>query len=278
MATPAAPNGWNGPAAGVTALVLLGLLAWGPLRSPLTVRSGDWRAHDAAVDMAKVPFGPRSAVIGLEGEVTALKYMQAAEGLGAGALPIAADDPAQRRAVLAAALAAGQPAYLTRELEGIAASYSFSGEGPLVRVWPRGAAEVPAPGQVLDLAFDDGRLLLQGYDLQRLDFAGGPALRLHLYWQPTAALPRPLKVSLRVLGPDGAPLTYADGTPAVSDEFPLRHVAPTTTWLPGETLRDVYTLYLPPAALTGPATLQLILYDAETIAEKGRWETALPGP
>ena len=64
--------------------------------------------------------------------------------------------------------------------------------------------------------------------------------------------------------------------PATLDEFPLRQVAPTTTWLPGETVRDVYTLYLPPAAQAKPATLQVILYDAETLAEVGRWETALP--
>jgi hypothetical protein len=123
---------------------------------------------------------------------------------------------------------------------------------------------------------DGGRLVLQGTDLQRLEWAGGPALRANLYWQPAAELPRPLKVSLRLLGPDGAPLAYADGTPATLDAFPLRGVAPTTAWVPGETVRDVYTLYLPPAALSAPTTLQIILYDAETVAEVGRWETELP--
>ncbi len=70
-------------------------------------RSGDWRTHDYAVDMAKVPFPPGSTVIGLEGEVTALKYMQAAEGLGTNATPVAADDPQRRREVLAQAVAVG---------------------------------------------------------------------------------------------------------------------------------------------------------------------------
>ncbi len=265
-------------AGGVTVVALLLLLAWNPGRGPAVNRSGDWRAHDYAVDMAKVPFSPGSTVIGLEGEVTALKYMQAAEGLGTNATPVAADDPQRRREVLAQAVASGSSAYLTRELEGISEEYSFNGDGPLVRVWPRGTAQVGAPQNPLDVPMDDGRLLLQGYDLQRLDWAGGPALRTNLYWQPTTALPQTLKVSLRLLDAAGNPLTYPDGSPAALDEYPLRQVAPTTTWQPGEIVRDVYTLYLPPGVQSQPLTLQVILYDAETVAEVGRWETALPAP
>jgi hypothetical protein len=226
--------------------------------------------------MAKVPFPPNSTVIGLEGEVTALKYMQAAEGLGANATPLAADDPQRRREVLAQSVASGSATYLTRELDGIVRSYSFSGDGPLVRAWPRGTVQAGHPQNPLDRAMDQGRLLLEGYDLQRLDWAGGPALRVNLYWRPTVELPRALKVSLRLLDAGGNPLLYPDGTPATVDEFPLRQVAPTTTWLPGETVRDVYTLYVPPAAEAQPTTLQVILYDAETVAEVGRWEAPLP--
>jgi hypothetical protein len=262
--------------AGLVALALLVLLVWGPDRGPVVDRSQDWRAHDYAVDMAKVPFPAGSTVIGLEGEVTALSYMQAAEGLGGNATPLAADDPQRRREVLAQSVTAGSATYVTRELEGIARDYSFSGDGPLVRAWPRGTAQAGDPQNPLDLAMDEGRLLLEGYDLQRLDWAGGPALRVNLYWRPTAELPRSLKVSLRLLDAGGHPLTYPDGTRATLDEFPLRQVAPTTTWLPGETLRDVYTLYLPPAAFAQPATLQVIVYDAETTAEVGRWETGVP--
>jgi hypothetical protein len=264
---------WPG---GIIVVTLLLLLAWNPGRGPAVNRSGDWRAHDYAVDMAKVPFPPGSTVIGLEGEVTALKYMQAAEGLGTNATPVAADDPQRRRENLARAIAAGSPAYLTRELEGIAQEYSFGSDGPLVRAWPRGTAQVGEPQNLLDVPMDDGRLLLKGYNLQWLDWAGGPALRTNLYWQPTAALPRVLKVSLRLLDANGNPVTYPGGAPATIDQFPLRQVAPTTTWLPGETVRDVYTLYLPPAGEVQPSTLQLILYDAETVAEVGRWEAALP--
>ncbi len=137
-------------------------------------------------------------------------------------------------------------------------------------------AQAGEPQNSLDVPMDEGRLVLKGYDLRRLDWAGGPALRANLYWQPTAALPRVLKVSLRLLDATGTPFTYPDGSPATLDEYPLRQVAPTTTWVPGETVRDVYTLYLPPAALKQPGTLQVIVYDAETVEEVGRWETALP--
>jgi hypothetical protein len=280
LARRAAPGGAGDAGGWALIVALIALLLWNPGRGPLANRSDDWAAHDYAVDMATVPFEPGSTVIGLEGEVTALKYMQAAEGLGTAATPVAADDPARRRETLAAAVASGAPAFLTRELEGIAAPgaaapYSFSGEGPLVRVWPRGEAQAGTPQHTLAVPMDEGRLLLTGYDLQRLDWAGGPTLRVSLYWQPSSDLPRVLKVSLRLLDPNGKPLGYADGAPAVLDQFPLRQVAPTTTWLPGETLRDVYTLPLLPTAHAEPSTLQLIVYDAETVAEVGRWEVPL---
>jgi hypothetical protein len=264
------------PAHPLIVFLLLLLLVWNPGRGAPVNRSGDWAVHDYAVDMAKVAFPPGAVVLGLEGEVTALKYMQAAEGLGTNAAPVAADDPARRAALLAEAVAGGAPAYLTRDLEGIATAYSFSGEGPLVRAWPRGTAQVGAPQHALGLAMAGGDLRLEGYDLQRLEWAGGPALRLNLYWRPTAAPAQTFKTSIRLLGADGAPLTYTDGAPAVFDQFPLRQVAPTNTWLPGELVRDAYAFYLPPGAEGG--TLQVILYDAETLAEAGRWEAAIGAP
>jgi hypothetical protein len=143
-------------------------------------------------------------------------------------------------------------------------------------VWPRGKAQVEDPPARLDLALDKGRMLLEGYALERLDWAGGPSLRVALYWRPSVAPPRPLKVSLRLVDADGNPLLDEAGTPATLDEFPLRRVAPTTAWVAGERVRDVYTLALPAAALEGGAALQVILYDAETADEVGRWAAPLP--
>ena len=261
-----------------SAFVLLLLLAGGG-RGAAVNRSDDWAVHDYAVDMAKVAFLPGSRVIGIEGEITALKYMQQAERLGLAAIGVVANDPAVRRAALSAALDARAPAYLTRELEGIASDYSFTGEGPLVRVWPRGEVVEQTPSIRSDLTVLGGRLRLEGYDRQRLDWAGGPVARLTLYWRPTAVLDRDLKVSLRVVDAVGAPLVRADGIDAVIDAGPLRQVAATTTWAPGVQVRDVHEIALPESA-TRPgdaaARLLLIIYDAANLEEVGRMETSLP--
>jgi hypothetical protein len=171
-------------------------------------------------------------------------------------------------------VAAGAPAYLTRELEGIADAYSFSGAGPLVRVWPRGEAEAGAPGRTLGLDLLDGAATITGYDLQQLDWAGGPVARLTLYWLPAAPITQTLKVSVRLVQPDGAPLRWPNGAPAVEDRFPLRQIALTTAWLPGETVRDVHEIALPPA-IPADARLQVILYAADTLAEVGRFEVVM---
>ena len=62
--------GWSA-AAGLAAVLLLLV---DPGRGAPVDRSHDWAAHDYAVDMAKVNFAPGSRVIGLEGEMTALRY------------------------------------------------------------------------------------------------------------------------------------------------------------------------------------------------------------
>jgi hypothetical protein len=258
---------------GLTAVVVLAL---GPGRGPWVNRSQEWATHDYAVDMAKVDFPAGSRVIGLEGEMTALKYMQQAEGMGRNAIPVVADDPAQRRLALHEAVNAGAAVYLTRELEGIDSQYSFSGDGPLVRVWPRGQAVAGTPQIAPGTSMLEGQLVIDGYDAQILEWAGGPALRVALYWRPLTPITQTLKVSLRLLGADGAPLTNPDGSLAVEDQLPLRQIAPTSTWVPGERVRDVYELHLPPSAFAGSSSLQIIVYDAVTLAETGRLAIPLP--
>lgn len=278
--TIAQPKRANAPARLAThvlapALVLGGLLLGVGGRGPAVDRSHTWDAHDRAVAMAKVDFPPESRVVGLEGEITALRYMQAAERLVPNATGVVADNADRRRAVVEALVQEGYPVYLTRELPGIEARYSFSGEGPLVRVWPMGAAQPEPPLRPLDVPFADGALLLTGADLDVLNEAGGPSLRVAFYWQPQQPLDERYKLSLRVLG------THEELTRA--DLFPLHQVAYTEQWLPGVTVRDVHTLRLPFAPQNGgesmaqtPLTLQVILYAAESLEEAGRWEVSIP--
>jgi len=238
-------------------------------RGPLVNRSQEWAVHDYAVALAKVDFPPQSRVIALEGQATALTYMQAAEGWAQNAQPVIADTPAARQAAVDAAVGQGYPTYITQEIEGIAERYSFSGQGPLVRVWPRGEAQIGAPRTALSQDFADGTLTLIGYDLDQLAEAGGPTLRVALYWRPTAVLARVYKLSLRLVDSRGASVAWPDGRPVVEDRYPLRLAAPTTSWLPGETLRDVHYIPVPAAALSSATHLRIILYDAESIAEAG---------
>lgn len=264
-----------GGAAAVAAMIALVLAVAVPgLRSfAQNDRSRDWAAHDAAVALASVDFPPGSRVIGLEGEVTALKYMQAARGLGVGAEAVAADDEEARRTLIHDGVAAGLPVYITRELAGIERDYSFGGDGALVRVWPRGAAAPPTPQHPLDEEFAGGALRLTGYDLAPLPGTGRPAAQLALYWLPVQPLTQTLKLSLRVLDADGQVASLPAGGPAQQDLFPLRMVATTPAWLPGEVVRDVYQIPLPDN--DAGARVQLIVYDAATLAEAGRWKVAL---
>ena len=120
----------------------------------------------------------------------------------------------------------------------------------------------------------DGRLRLEGYEVRVLDLPGGPVLELALGWLPVESVGRTIKVSLRPQDADGAPLIDASGQPLVADRFPILQVAPSTVWLPGELVRDVHHLHLPGAAI--PATVQVIVYDAETVDELGRFDLPVP--
>jgi hypothetical protein len=211
--------------------------------------------------MAKVDFPPDSRVIALEGQATALKYMQLAEGLGLNARPVVADTPEVRQAAVATAMAQGYPTYITQEIEGIAEQYSFSGEGPLVRVWPRGQARVGVPRHALSQNMADGALQLIGYDLAWLAEAGGPTVRVAFYWRPTTAITQVYKLSLRLLNGDQVILQ--------EDRYPLRLAAPTSSWLPGETIRDVHYLKVPISATAQTTQLRVILYDEATVTEAG---------
>lgn len=260
---------------GQAALVILLALGVGG-RGPGVNRHANWSKHDAARLMAGVPFPPGSLILGIEGEMTAVRYMQAAEGLGRNATPAPYNDPDTRRAAVDAALAAGRPVYLTRELPGLAERYSFSGEGPLVRVWPRGGVQFAPPRHPLDIALADGALRLVGYDARYSPVTAQPWLAVALDWQPQAPLASVFKVSFRLLDAAGAPLVWPDGRAAVEDRFPIHQMAPAPQWAVGDVVRDSQLLPVPPAQAAALDRLLIIVYDSTTVAEWGRAELPLP--
>lgn len=272
--------------------VLLVVMPFG--RAPLINRHDMWKYHDRARRLAQANFPPNSQVIGLEGEMTALRYMQAAEALGINAIPITANDPAHRRALVENAVTSGTPVYLTREVEGIADSYSFSGDATLVRVWPRGQSQtaLSAGAEVVPgmepialnppLLLDEGRVQIEAYSLRPLSGLAQPAQELTLFWRVNAPTDKVLKLSLRHQDSTGTPYEWpADQTQAsraaIEDHFPLRGVVPIPTWLPGELIQDVHTLQLPPtiplvSLQAKSAILLVIIYDSATALEEGRIE------
>ena len=116
--------------------------------------------------------------------------------------------------------------------------------------------------QSLDLAFEPGITLVEGDWQGRLSptKAGRPAL-VTLRWRADGPTERPLKVSLRLRGADGATLAQDDRV-LLND----RHLR-TTSWQPGDTALAVYTLALPPEP--GRYSLTLVLYDEETLSAVG---------
>ncbi len=228
-------------------------------------RSQDWEAHKYALSLASVDFPPDSRVVGLRGQMTALQFMQTSAGMAANVQAVPLDNPDERRAFVETSVAAGLPVYLTQEVAGIENGYSFSGEGVLVRVWPRGEAQPGPPTHPLDTLLADGQLRLSGYDLALLDQPGEAVMEVAFYWQPTLQLSQRLKLSLRLLDSNGE-------TIGAEDRYPLRQVASTTAWLPGEIVRDVHLIPF----LSGAVGLLVIVYDEATAAEVGR--VTLPVP
>jgi hypothetical protein len=274
------------PTATFLSVVLIALLLVPLVLYPIPNRHDEWSAHDHARRMAQANFPPNSHVIGLEGEMTALRYMQAAEGLADNASMTNANDPAERRALVESLMATGVPVYLTREVEGIEGEYSFSGDADLVRVWPRGESQITLPnsepGQSsFPLLLDNGNIQIEGCTLRPIEGLAQPAQELTLYWRALAPTAKVLKVSMRLLDESGTPYRWPDGREAVDDRYPLHQVALTPNWQPGELIQDVYTIQLPPDLLDDlrddsqnkSPTLLVIIYDNATTLEEGRIET-----
>ena len=83
-----------------------------------------WGVYDYGADII-VPIAPDGQVIGLLGETTLVRYFRDVLGERPDFEVVAADAEAVRFAAVDAALAAGKPVYLTRDLPGAADRYSL---------------------------------------------------------------------------------------------------------------------------------------------------------
>ncbi len=255
----------------LTVLVLFGV--WG--RGAAVDRSDNWAAHQYAYLLADSGYPSGSRVIGIEGEMTAIRYMQASEGLAAAVTTQTADDPAVRAKAVSSSIAQGTPTFITRELSEISTQYTFSSLGEAVQVWPRGQAQVQPVANTLKMDVIPDALRLHGYELVVRDVPGGQVIEVTLGWLPTKRIDEVVKVSLRLIHDDGSPVLDADGIPVVVDEFPVRQAALSTDWAQDQLIRDTHTMTMPSA--DDPLSLLVILYDAETAQELARFEAPVEG-
>jgi hypothetical protein len=82
--------------------------------------------------------------------------------------------------------------------------------------------------------------------------------QIALYWRATAPLNHNYTISVRPLV-DGQPIEVG-GQPLLQDHQPVWGVYPTGRWQPGEIVRDIYALSLPPEV--GPDEVQIVIYRA----------------
>ncbi len=101
--------------------------------------------------------------------------------------------------------------------------------------------------------FADGIDLL-GYDLAQGEMAGQPVLNVALYWQARQAPTQDYTVFVQLLDANGKFVTGFDNPPC-------HRTCPTTSWQPGEFLRDEYQLPLAAVDRTQGYQLQIGLYD-----------------
>jgi hypothetical protein len=222
-------------------------------------RSRQWDTYEYGQDiLEQTSSGGR--IVGLLGETTLVRYFRDVLGRRPDVQVTPADAEAARYDAVDRALAGGEAVYLTRDLPGAGARYSLDAAGPLIAVSPK-ATPGPAPtGQPLGAG-----ILLADSRTEVRETHAGPTVRLHLAWAATGPITEELKVSARLLDPSGEVL-------AANDRTPVHFAYPTTAWVAGETVDDVYDLPVPATAPPGPYGLLVILYRAVDASEVGRVE------
>ena len=223
-----------------------------------------WGVHDYGLDML-ASAAPDGRAVGLLGEMTLIRYFQFDRDMAPGVETVPADDEGQRLEAIAQSVAEGRATYATRPLTGLPERFSLSAWGALIRVWPAGQSQPPAPAHPLDEEPMLG-VKLVGWDAMLREPRSGPSLRALLWWR-VDAVPVDFKVSARLIRPDGSLI-------AQQDAIPVYNAYPSPLWRPGETVLDAYNFALaaPPDPQT---TLLVILYNPLDGSEYGRWQTSL---
>lgn len=246
----------------VWAGVLLALVLLHPLKQTVHEwevrdRSDDWAVYDVGRDMMRQPMPRGSAIVGLLGETTLVRYFRDVLGYRPDVRTIPADREDQRLAAVEQALARGEAVFITRPLSGVASRYALDALGPLVRVTYKGQDGHPDP-PYRHVCSCLPTIHLAGYGWERLPYHA-PHIRVVLYWDVLDRPQEEYKVSARLVRADGSVIRAVD-------DVPVHNTYPTTFWSPGERVVDVYDV---PEPERGKDIL-VILYRAHTGEEVAR--------
>jgi hypothetical protein len=116
-----------------------------------------------------------------------------------------------------------------------------------------------------------GMIVLQGYRVDSPAPKAGQRLRLTLVWRAERSVPTDFTVFTHLVDAN-------QNQTAGRDSMPLDGQYPTSYWLPGEQVIDVYDLAIPPDAASGPHHLAVGLYDAKSLQRLDAMAKGWSGP
>ncbi len=140
-------------------------------------------------------------------------------------------------------------------------------ERTLVEIAPSEQAWQPAHPVQANLG---DQMELHGYDLSAPVGQRGQELAVTLYWQALAAMPVDYTVFVHLVDANGQLVAQHDGGPW------WEVTIPTSTWQPGEKLRDRHRLELPSDLAPGTYILQAGVYDWQTLERLAVIENGVP--
>jgi uncharacterized membrane protein len=116
----------------------------------------------------------------------------------------------------------------------------------------------------------DGKMELRGYDVSPGVGQAGGDLEVTLYWRALAPMDRDYTVFVHLVGSDDQLVAQHDGQPWWEVSLP------TSTWQPGELLRDRHTLSLPADLAAGTYSLRIGVYFWENLERLPVMENNVP--
>jgi hypothetical protein len=124
----------------------------------------------------------------------------------------------------------------------------------------------------VEIKFGD-KLSVRGWEvIPTGDTAAATLWQLALYWQAAAPMEADYTISVRPLVRGQLIMNGAE--PIIQDHQPVWGAYPTSRWLPGELVRDVYALPLPPGL--EPEAAQIVIYQTTAAGFENLGEAVLP--